>query len=172
MNPTASSEAEATVLDDVLDDDATLDALSRNCLADPAHTNVRAMMGLVDMVFGFGPQKIPHTLGFSKLLQRVETYVTNFSCPESHPWEFGMTRIYLAMVLGFSVGLGCEWPEGGLMDVKTKATALLRETQKALKDRKGGVGVSFPPQALAEVLGAIERTEASIAMGSDHPWFW
>ena len=155
---------------------STLDALSRNSLADPAHTNVRAMMGLVDMVLGFGPEEVGQTLGHPEVLQRVEAYVSNFPCPECHPWEFGMSRMYLAMVLGMGADLRLDSVESVDASVSGErvagAKALLQRAREAVEGRKGVVGVSFPPQTLAEVLGAMGRTEASIAMGRDHPWYW
>jgi hypothetical protein len=63
---------------------STLDALSRNSAADPTHTNVRAMMGLVDLVVALGPKRVAQTLGHPEVLQRVEAYADNFPCPQHH----------------------------------------------------------------------------------------
>ncbi len=150
------------------------EALRRCSVADPSCTNVRAMMGLVDVVFAFGPS-VSNALGHTSLLQRVEQYVNNFSCPECHPWEFGMSRIYLATVLGMSA----DSTDDDLLAVKVDGAktllACVRDAMVSVQSKEDTVECWCTRlrtrDSLTEVLEAARLTERMIARGRDHPWY-
>ena len=154
---------------------STLEALSRCFAADPTYTNVRAMMGLVDVVTAFGSQRVTQTLGHPEVLRRVEAYANNFPCPECRPWEFGVSRVYLATVLAMGADPGLDGAVASGRQVEG-AQALLQLTRKVLVPLQGpkavpGVSPRCYPSVLVEVLDMVRLTERMIARGHAHPWY-
>lgn len=121
------------------------DALDRNLIADPDSTDVHDMTALVDEVMALGSES---AIGCEEMMDRMELYVNNFSCPTCHPWEFGMTRVNWSTVLAL----------GGSDDNRADAKAVLLQCVDLLGDN--------------EVVKMIRLQLSSIAMGRDHPWYW
>lgn len=154
---------------------STLEALTRCSTADPTYTNVRAMMGLVDVVTAFGSKRVTQTLGHPEVLRRVEAYANNFPCPECHPWEFGVSRVYLATVLAMGADPGPDSVVASGRRVEG-AKAMLQLTRKVLVPLEGpkavpGASPRYNPSVLAEVLDMVRLTERMIARGRAHPWY-
>ncbi len=137
--------------------EGTKNVLARQRARDPEMEDVESLIGAVDLVSCFGPVDRKHDLGHPMLLHRIGEYVCKFSCPASTPYEFGMTRAYLASALARGTSQFDE------------ALELLRWTCHVLETRPGHLQHAQKSQ---EALDWLHTVIKSVQRRERHPWFY